>query len=440
MKSRVMILLAAIIVFSYTSCDNTFHEFENMTFDEGALAVVLRVSDPELKIGTIHLFIFDKTEKLDTHFYYTDAKDLASHLMYLTEDRYTIVSVMNTGSELMPTAGISLPDFSFWLSTQLVNNPGMYVGMIQKDIVAGEMNLVTITMQKGDGVALANVQIVVKLPIPNLPEYKPSRSTTNIAYQPRCVMEVYHKDFKERIHRREILLTKESEGTDYLLNLSLLSGEYNLIFWVDYVPIGTIDNYHYVADELAAIVLNPEQSYSANTDSRDAFYQSYSITVNEQHITQTVALIRPLAKYRLVATDVEYYNTLVEKNNYPSLDELKITILYEGFFPNSFNIFTEQPNDAITGMKYISQLSDRTTTKAILGSDYVFVNGEESFVTVTIVITDKNDNPISVIKSIPINYRRGYLTTVSGNFLSAGITSGGIHIDTEWDGEYNVDF
>ena len=39
-----------------------------------------------------------------------------------------------------------------------------------------------------------------------------------------------------------------------------------------------------------------------------------------------------------------------------------------------------------------------------------------------------------------IHYRRGCLTTLSGNFLTAGKSSGSITVDERWDGEYNIEF
>ena len=41
---------------------------------------------------------------------------------------------------------------------------------------------------------------------------------------------------------------------------------------------------------------------------------------------------------------------------------------------------------------------------------------------------------------VQIDYRRNQLTTIKGKFLTSGVNNGGIRIDTEWDGEYEVWF
>ena len=68
-----------------------------------------------------------------------------------------------------------------------------------------------------------------------------------------------------------------------------------------------------------------------------------------------------------------------------------------------------------------------------VGADFVLTNGEESFVTVTVQMTNKHTGEaISTVSGIKIPYKRGHLTTVSGHFLTAGKTAGGVQVDTEW--------
>lgn len=66
------------------------------------------------------------------------------------------------------------------------------------------------------------------------------------------------------------------------------------------------------------------------------------------------------------------------------------------------------------------------TAEAVqVGEDFVLTNGEESFVTATIRITDRTTGKaVSAVQNVKIPYRRGHLTTVKGCFLTAGNTSG----------------
>lgn len=78
--------------------------------------------------------------------------------------------------------------------------------------------------------------------------------------------------------------------------------------------------------------------------------------------------------------------------------------------------------------------------EVLVGSDWVLVNGTESLVNVTVTVTDNQGNTLCRASGVQINYRNSHLTTVYGNFLTAGINKGGIDINTEWSGIYNVWF
>ena len=76
-----------------------------------------------------------------------------------------------------------------------------------------------------------------------------------------------------------------------------------------------------------------------------------------------------------------------------------------------------------------------------VGADFVLTNGEESFVTVTIQMIDpRTGEAISTVLGIQIPYRRGHLTTVTGRFLTAGKTTGGVEVDDDWENDITIDF
>ena len=174
--------------------------------------------------------------------------------------------------------------------------------------------------------------------------------------------------------------------------------------------------------------------YTANTDAKDAaYYNKSDITLSEEGATMNVQLQRPLAKYRLIAKDVETYRKLMEAKPdlYPPLKNLTVKVQYEGYFPSGFNVSTGKPNDAVGGISY-SQVSlhyNNVDNEVLLGGDWVLVT-----------VTDNLGNTLCRASGVQINYRNSHLTTVYGNFLTAGINKGGIDINTEWSGIYNVWF
>ena len=48
------------------------------------------------------------------------------------------------------------------------------------------------------------------------------------------------------------------------------------------------------------------------------------------------------------------------------------------------------------------------------------------------MIDTNTDETVCTVSGIKIPYKRGHLTTVSGHFLTAGKTAGGVQVDTEW--------
>ena len=159
-----------------------------------------------------------------------------------------------------------------------------------------------------------------------------------------------------------------------------------------------------------------------------------------------MALQRPLAKYRIIvdADEIAEYLRMRSINpaEFPALEELTVSVQYEGYFPSGFNVATEKPNDAVGGIAYTTSLADcdASASEIELGSDWILVNGNSSFVNATVTLTDGQGNAVCRVPGVQIDYRRNQLTTIKGRFLTSGANSGGIRIDTEWDGSYDVWF
>ena len=158
-------------------------------------------------------------------------------------------------------------------------------------------------------------------------------------------------------------------------------------------------------------------------------------------------MVRPFARYRLIANDVEGYLNLIKNGeNLPAIEDLQVRVTYEGFFPTGFNVATGKPNDALNiGIHYttapVSATGYPETEARQVGADFVLTNGEESFVNVTIQMVDTNTGDIvATVQHVKIPYKRGHLTTVTGHFLTAGKTPGGVQIDTEWGEDIVIEF
>ena len=249
---------------------------------------------------------------------------------------------------------------------------------------------------------------------------------------------------------RQVAVMEDAEETGKTLTLPvrlrLHAVEYSLAVWTDYVQAGTDTDLHYNTGDLNGVGLN--EPYAGNTDYRDCHYATVPLDLRpyrdqwNARVRLDVDMVRPLAKYRIVATDVEQYKRLIHSKGYPPLDELSATVLYEGFLPNSFNVTTGSPNDATTGLSYEGILPDMAAgdSHVQLGSDLILANGAETFTNVTVRITDSAGNTVSRVSGVRIPYRRGHLTTITGKFLTAGTAGGNIHIDTEWEDDIIIKF
>ena len=105
--------------------------------------------------------------------------------------------------------------------------------------------------------------------------------------------------------------------------------------------------------------------------------------------------------------------------------------------PHQFNMFTNRPSDSKTGVTYGSSIEALGEEEALLGFDYVFVNGNESSVQVALHVEDNEGNKVADIGTIDIPLVRGKITEVRGAFLTSR-AGGGIGIDAGFDGEYNI--
>ncbi len=151
-------------------------------------------------------------------------------------------------------------------------------------------------------------------------------------------------------------------------------------------------------------------------------------------------LVRPLAKYEIIATDAAAFLEMA-RNKYPGQTDFTIRFFYGFYLPTGFNIWEGKPARSQLGVTFtdVLTLPAEGTEELTLGSDYLFVNGADSYVPLSIEIRTAGGEPIGRAISLDVPYRRGYLTTVRGRFLTDLSASAGIGIDPEFGGDINID-
>lgn len=267
---------------------------------------------------------------------------------------------------------------------------------------------------------------------------------------------------------REYTVTRDiAGGYDADIRLDAPPGDYRIMVWADLVESGgNAGGFYDAADFSRITTLTP---YAGSTDYRDAFRGEAVTTVvtstsEPVPVEATVSMVRPLAKFEFVANDVRLFmeqQTLAmaekekekDKDNAAkdntskgssdgttraaNLDDYRVRIIYNGYVPVSYNIFSDMPNDAIMGVECDGRIRRLSTDEASLGFDYVLVNGHATEVTVQLAIYDKDGTLVSRTMPVNVPLRRSCHTIISGGLLTQK-TTGGVGVNPSYDGEFNI--
>ncbi len=465
----IVFLLCLCAAAGVVSCDDTDN---SILPGEGALVVGLKEL-PATPPDSLTLYFFSADGGMAARKSYAGLRAFQADYTPLQPGAYTVVLVAGVPLSAQP-ARPTLQELGEWLKSAASACPGMMTAMAAATVTENEVGRLLLTLASGTGgMAFADVRLLLTVPGLDLAAYDGTRSGGKPL---RCVVEVDKAGGGGLALRRELSCQQQADGT-YLAELSLMPGDYDLRLWADW------DGGYYNADDLGKVlVLTDNYVANGDTDKKDAYYGSLSLTVNSLSLTlpnregtQTgqslpagevggaqssplgefegagadvaLTLERPFAKYRLIATDVEAYYNLIEKGEaLPPIEDLQVSVTYEGFFPTGFNVATGKPNDALnTGIHYtsvptVAEGYDAKVNRQV-GADFVLTNGEESFVNVTIEMVDTNTGEaVATVQHVKIPYKRGHLTTVTGHFLTAGKTPGGVQIDTEWGEDIVIEF
>lgn len=295
------------------------------------------------------------------------------------------------------------------------------------------------------------VRIVMTPPDNTLPDYpatqRGARSQKEEGYALRSVVELCRGRDDIPVVRINVNPEIMPDGR-LLVEFDAPLGAYGLMVWTDRTHTDRpTDDCLYDTSTLNSVSIFADP-YQAGVSLRDASYYYGELNHDRELTELEITLERPLAKYRLMANDVSRYNELRDKypDKYPPLSDLTVEVAYEYFFPSVFNVISRRPVDSATGVSYNSVLEEAAgfpADKAVMiAHDCVLTNGSDSFVSLTVKVCAADGKEVASSSGIRVDYRRGYLTTVKGNFLTAGKTtgSGGVSIDTEWENEIIIEF
>lgn len=264
-------------------------------------------------------------------------------------------------------------------------------------------------------------------------------------YRRRFIIEAW-REGKPTTRQVTVMETAEEDGDAKIslpIHLKLHALEYTLAVWTDYVKAGTTDDLYYDTDNLQQVACT--DPYTGSTPHRDCLYGTAALDLRQYRdewnarVQVSVDMVRPLAKYELIATDVKDFLRKTKKQRADD-ETFTITFSYGFYLPTVFNVLAGKPADSRTGITYTTPLTVPADgqEECAIGTDFVFVNGTESFVSLSMEIRDSGGNVISRTTGLKVPYRRGHLTTVRARFLTNEM-QGGVDIDDDFDGNIDVD-
>ena len=321
----------------------------------------------------------------------------------------------------------------------------------------------------GDGVDPSLIHFTLNLGVdPSIEPYAPAgRAEGEEAgkmeeHDVRWMVEVYRDEIDEEPEHERLLTGDPAEDGRHSTSttLDLHAGKYIVVAWADYVADGTTSDKYYAVPSLDQIGIASGESYVGDEEHKDTYAVVEEVDLTGYHdqwnveVEHGVTLERPMAKIEFITTDVDklladlaaarsgksssrasYSDNLLGEN--PDLNAIRVTVEYAGYLPSGYNVYTGKPNDAVTGMSFTCSLTRLSGKEARLGSDYIFVNGNESAVTVNLEIRDDAGNLINRVEGINVPIVRGKLTTIRDEFLTRDYAPG-IGIDPGFEGEINV--
>lgn len=288
-----------------------------------------------------------------------------------------------------------------------------------------------------------SADVILNLPFDPL-EFKAKPSVWGVdVYHRRFIVEV-KRDGKTVVHRMVVMDKMTEDQYSLPIRLKLHAVEYTLAVWTDYVRSDTGADLYYNAEDMENISYT--DPYVGNMDSRDCFYgtvvmdlRPYRNQWNAQ-VKVSVDMVRPMARYEIIATDVEDFLKKRKAVNGIDVQEFFIRVFYDFYFPTAFDVWTGKPNDSRLDVTFTTpfDMPEDGSQECVICSDYIFVGSTGSFVPITIELHDKDGDLISRVQGLKVPYERGLHTTVRIPFLTSNM-GGGVDIDPDFEGEDDVD-
>lgn len=300
-------------------------------------------------------------------------------------------------------------------------------GNVSFTVSAPEMLASRATLGENSNSALGGVTNV------NTEEY-------DLRYQ-LAVYRIDNGDYVEAISP-QMKIVDGYEPVTYSLRLTP-NRNYQVVVWADFVREGETEDLHYNTSDFRNIHV-PElpDKYVLNDESKDAYFTTVNVPVENDAVSEDLVLKRPFAKVRVVTTDWNYGNLEMPDNfkvtyygckRFVNLDPVLGVSSYDELGDAGLSGFTATIDKA---EKDYAQGYDASEGNRTVIVDYLMTDLEEQTpIHMTIEALDGETLIASHDLSTDIPIQRNWLTTIIGNVLTTG-SEFNITIDEGFENEW----
>lgn len=184
-------------------------------------------------------------------------------------------------------------------------------------------------------------------------------------------------------------------------------------------------------------------NYSGNTDYRDGFAGKINLDTYEvSSDAYTVNMRRPMGKYEFITLDLSEFldreTSRRSKTTRASADEYNVIISFTYYYPSSYSLLDDRLENSVAGVNFQTKMTVTGTSEASLGFEYVMLNNiKDAAVQTKVDVYDPSYTHVAGSTTLTIPMGRDVHTVLRGYFLSEE-GEGGIGIDPDFDGEFNL--
>lgn len=187
-----------------------------------------------------------------------------------------------------------------------------------------------------------------------------ARAGEQTDYRRRFIIEAW-RDGKPAARQVTVMDNADEAGNGKItlpVHLKLYAVEYTLAVWTDYVVAGTTTDLYYNTENLQQVTCTTP--YTGSTGYRDCLYGSTTLDLRPYRdewnvrVQAKVDMVRPLAKYRIIATDVQEFlaKTQRQRDAEGGNNTYTVTFSYGFYFPLGFNTATGKPMNSVQGVTF----------------------------------------------------------------------------------------